>query len=239
MLEIRNLSVRVGSKTILNDISLSISKGQTLVLFGPNGSGKSTLIKAIMGFEGYNITKGEIFFKDKKINNLAIEERVKLGLGVMYQHPPNIRGVRLGQIASFLSTDENKIQALAERFDLKGHLERDINLGFSGGEMKRSEMFQLLIQAPDLLLLDEPESGVDLENISVMGQALNEYLKQPEKSALMITHTGYILDYVKAENGCVMIDGKFWCAGSPKEMFESIRAGGYDKCRECECPKKS
>jgi Fe-S cluster assembly ATP-binding protein len=233
MLEINDLSVRVGKKIILKDINFSISKGVPAVLFGPNGSGKSTLLKAIMGFEGYTVVKGDIIFKGKRINDMLTEERVKMGMGIMYQHPPQIRGVKLAQIADFLSGDQKLIGGLTERLSLTGHMDRDINLGFSGGEMKRSEMFQILLQDPDLLLLDEPESGVDLENISLMGTVLNEFLKKPGKSALMITHTGYILDYVKSENGCVMIEGKLWCVGNPKEMFESIRKFGYDKCKEC------
>jgi len=233
MLEVNNLSVQVGSKTILKDINLNIKKDVPAVLFGPNGSGKSTFLRAIMGFEGYKVTKGDIIFKGERINDKSIEERVKMGLGIMYQHPPQIRGVKLAQITHFLSQDQKHITALATRLSLTEHMERDINMGFSGGEMKRSELFQILLQDPDLLLLDEPESGVDLENISIMGKVLNEFLKTPGKSALMITHTGYILDYVHSENGCVMIDGKLWCVGNPKEMFVSIRKFGYDKCKEC------
>jgi Fe-S cluster assembly ATP-binding protein len=233
MLEVNDLSVQIGTKIILKDINLSIKRNVPAVLFGPNGSGKSTFLKAIMGFEGYKIVKGDIIFKGKKINDMLTEERVKMGMGIMYQHPPQIRGVKLSQIAQFLSDDQKHISELTARLSLAGHMERDINLGFSGGEMKRSELFQILLQDPDLLLLDEPESGVDLENISIMGTVLNEFLKKPGKSALMITHTGYILDYVKSENGCVMIEGKLWCVGNPKEMFESIRKFGYDKCKEC------
>jgi Fe-S cluster assembly ATP-binding protein len=233
MLEIVNLSVQVGNKLILEEINLSVKRDVPAVLFGPNGSGKSTLLKTIMGFDGYHIKKGEIVFKGKKINDLAIEDRVKMGLGIMYQHPPKITGVKLLQIAQVLTKDEKKIQEFAERLSLKDLLVRDINMGFSGGEMKRSELFQMIMQDPDFLLLDEPESGVDIENISIMGKALNEYLKQSGKSALMITHTGYILDFVKSENGCVMIEGRLWCIGNPKEMFQSIRKFGYEKCKEC------
>lgn len=238
MLNVRNLSVRVGGKTILRDINLEIRKGQILVLFGPNGSGKTTLIKTIMGFSGYEIENGEILFGGEKLNGIPIEERVKRGIGIMYQHPPKIRGVKLSQVAQFLSQDTSLIQGLAEKLSLKEHLDREINLNFSGGEMKRSELFQMLLQKPELLLLDEPESGVDLENISIMGGVLNEYLKEKDKSALIITHTGYILDYIKAKKGCVMIEGKLWCLGSPKEMFESIKKEGYEKCRECHEPKR-
>lgn len=238
MLEVRNLSVEIGAKEILKDISLVINKGEIAVLFGPNGSGKSTLLKMIMGLSGYNKTAGEIILKGRKIDGLSTDERVKLGLGIMYQHPPKIRGVKLNQIVSFLSKNQKEIEDLSERLSLKEHLNRDINLGFSGGEMKRSELLQIILQDPDLLLLDEPESGVDLENISIMGDVLNNYLKKENKSALIITHTGYILDYIKAKRGCVMINGKLWCVGSPKEMFESIRKSGYEKCKECHEPER-
>ena len=239
MLEVNNLSVEVGQKLILKDVTMSIPKGEVLILFGPNGSGKSTFIKSIMGFAGFTPIKGEIIFKGKNIETLATEQRVKLGLGIMFQHPPKIRGVKLQQIASFLCKDQKRIEELAVKLSLQDHLNRDINLGFSGGEMKRSELFQLILQDPDLLFLDEPESGVDLENICIMGQVLNEYLKQGNKSALIITHTGYILDYIDSKNGCVMMDGKFWCVGEPKEMFKSIRESGYEKCKVCACPQKS
>ncbi|MFH1441468.1 MAG: ATP-binding cassette domain-containing protein [Candidatus Omnitrophota bacterium] len=238
MLEINNLTVEASGKIILKNITFDIKEGDIAILFGPNGSGKSTLIKAIMGFSGYKIKDGEIIYRGKKINNLAIEERVKLGIGIMYQHPPKIRGVKLHQIAEFLSEDQEKIKSMSEKLSLINHLERDVNLDFSGGEMKRSELFQITLQNPELLLLDEPESGVDLENISIMGDVLNEYLKQGGKSAFIITHTGYILDYIKAKRGCVMIDGRLWCVGDPKEMFENIRKDGYEKCKVCHEPQR-
>ncbi len=238
LLEVNNLTVESAEKTILKDITLGIEKGEVAVLFGPNGSGKSTLIKAIMGFGGYNVKSGDILFKGKRINGLSTKERVDSGIGIMYQHPPKIRGVKLGQVADFLSTDARKKEELSQRLSLEGHLGRDINLNFSGGEMKRCELYQLMLQDPDLLLLDEPESGVDLENIALMGEVLNNYLKQGHKSALIITHTGYILDYIKSKKGCVMIGGRLWCVGDPKEMFASIRKQGYEKCKECHEPQR-
>lgn len=233
LLEVNNLSVSIGKKTILREINLAISAGSPAVLFGPNGSGKSTLIKAILGFEGFIVTSGEIIFKGKKINRLPTDERVRLGLGAMFQHPPAIRGVNLAEIAGFFKRDPAVMEKLAGRLSLQEHLRRDVNLGFSGGEMKRSELFQVIMQDPDLLLLDEPESGVDLENIAVMGQVLREFLARPGKSALMITHTGYILEYVRSETGCMMINGRLWCVGNPLAMFEDIKKSGYEKCREC------
>jgi len=233
MLEIKNLTIEVGEKTILKDINLEIEKGDVSILFGPNGSGKTTLMRAVMGFSGYDLKRGEILYNGRKLNGLSIDERVKLGIGIMYQNPPKVRGVRLSQIAEFLSKDKKKINDLAERLSLTEHLSREVNLDFSGGEMKRSELFQILLQDPDLLFLDEPESGVDIENISIMGRVLNEYLKKEGKSAFVVTHTGYIMDYIPAKEGCVMIDGKLWCVGEPREIFESIRESGYEKCKNC------
>lgn len=238
LLEVNNLSVETQNKLILKDINLRIKKDEIAILFGPNGSGKSTLIKTIMGLGGLSIKSGQIVYNGKIINELAAEERVGLGIGIMYQYPPKIRGVKLHQIARFLSKDEKKIMDLADKLSLTNHLDRDINLDFSGGEMKRSELFQILLQNPEFLLLDEPESGVDLENISIMGNALNDYLGQKGKSALIITHTGYIMDYINAKNGCVMMNGSLWCVGSPKEMFENIKKQGYEKCKDCHEPQR-
>ncbi|MFA5429642.1 MAG: ATP-binding cassette domain-containing protein [Candidatus Omnitrophota bacterium] len=234
MLEVKDISVEVSGHLILQGVNMHIRKGEVVVLFGPNGSGKSTLLKAIMGFEGYKVISGEILLGETRIDGLPVEERVKLGLGLMYQHPPQVRGVKLAQVAGRLNGNAGLIKEMSERLSLSSHLSRDINMGFSGGEMKRSELFQLILQDPDLLLLDEPESGVDLENISVMGKVLNGYLKEEGKSALIITHTGYILDYINARKGCVMIDGKMWCVGRPKEIFGNIRERGYDKCMGCD-----
>ena len=239
LLEIRDLSVSIGEKEILKKINCSLSAQDVMILFGPNGSGKSTLIRTVMGVGGFRITSGDILCKGTRINDLPIEERVKLGLGIMYQHPPEIRGVRLRQLARYLCKDEAKIERYAELLSLTGHLDRDVNHGFSGGEMKRSELFQLFLQDPELVLLDEPESGVDLENISIMGKALDGFLQENGRSAFIITHTGYILDYVRAEHGCVMLAGAFQCVGDPKAMFEDIKKGGYEKCTVCPCPQKS
>lgn len=239
LLEIRGLSVAIGKKTILKDIDLSITAGSPAVLFGPNGSGKSTLIKAILGFEGYTVTRGEIRFKGERIDALPTDERVRKGIGIMFQNPPAIRGVTLKEVAGFFHRDREAVAQLAQRLSLSGHLDRDLNLGFSGGEMKRSELFQVILQDPELLLLDEPESGVDLENIAVMGRALREFLAKPGKTALMITHTGYILEYVRSENGCMMINGKLWCVGNPVAMFEDIKRHGYERCMECRYDRRT
>ncbi|MDP8216239.1 MAG: ATP-binding cassette domain-containing protein [Candidatus Kaelpia imicola] len=238
MLEIKNLKVSIEDKDIIKNVSLFLEQDDVMILFGPNGSGKSTLIKTIMGFSGYKLKGGEIIFDSKDLKSLSIDKRVKLGIGIMYQHPPQIRGVRLGRLAEYLSSDKDRIAELSRELSLDQHLEREINMGFSGGEMKRAELFQILLQRPSLLLLDEPESGVDIENISIMGKAINSYLKESHAQALIITHTGYILDYIDVVKSSVMVDGQISCSGKPRDIFKFIQEHGYERCRECKCPSQ-
>jgi len=238
MLEVRNLSVEVGGHAILENINLKIKKGEVLALLGPNGSGKTSLLMAIMGFSNYKITNGEIIFKEKVINKMTIDERARLGIGVMLQKPPAIRGVKTRQIAQMVSKGKFDIEAAAKELDLTDFLNRDVNLNFSGGEIKRSEVFQIMAQAPDLSLFDEPESGVDLENLQLVGKAINKILSRDKdagskKSGLIITHTGFILDYVDVDNGCVLLDKRMHCIGEPKKLLKDIRKYGYQRCVEC------
>jgi Fe-S cluster assembly ATP-binding protein len=242
MLKIKDLSVAVEGKQIIHDINLTIQTGETHVLFGPNGAGKSTLLMAIMGFPKYKVTKGSISFKDKDITGLSVDERARLGIGMSFQRPPVVRGVKTRDMVSACLKgrgDGDAIEKLAERADLQEFLERDINYGFSGGEIKRSELMQLMAQRPELTLLDEPESGVDLVNIALIGEMMNELLEKNCPIAdrrcmgLIITHTGHILDYVNARTGYVMCDGTIGCVGDPHEMLATIREKGYNECIKC------
>jgi Fe-S cluster assembly ATP-binding protein len=242
VLKIENLSVAVEDKQILHNINLNIQNGETHVLFGPNGAGKSTLLMAIMGFPKYLITSGRIFFKDKDITDLSVDERARMGIGMSFQRPPVVRGVTTrDMVAACLKNSDNgdDITKLAEKADLNDFLERDINYGFSGGEIKRSELMQLLAQRPELTLMDEPESGVDLVNIALIGELMNELLEkncpiQERKCmGLIITHTGHILDYVNARTGYIMCDGTIGCTGDPHEMLSTIRERGYGECIRC------
>jgi Fe-S cluster assembly ATP-binding protein len=242
MLEIEDLNVSVEGREILRDVNLGIKTGETHVLFGPNGAGKSTLLAAIMGFPKYRITKGKIVFNGKEITRLPLDERARLGIGISFQRPPVIRGVKtqdmVGACLKGLGNEE-MVNQLADKADLADFLERDINYGFSGGEIKRSELMQLLAQRPQLVLLDEPESGVDLVNISLIGKLINELLEKDcpirdrKCMGLIITHTGYILDYVNARTGYVMCDGMIGCEGDPHEMLATIKEKGYKKCITC------
>ena len=242
MLKIKDLSVAVEDKEIIHDVNLTIKNGETHVLFGPNGAGKSTLLMAIMGFPKYRITKGSISFRGKDITNLGVDARARMGIGLSFQRPPVVRGVKTrDMVAACLQGrgDGDIIGELAGKADLNEFLERDINYGFSGGEIKRSELMQLMAQRPELTLLDEPESGVDLVNIALIGELMNDLLEkncpiQMRKCmGLIITHTGHILDYVNARTGYVMCDGTIGCIGDPHEMLATIREKGYEECIRC------
>jgi Fe-S cluster assembly ATP-binding protein len=242
MLEIVNLSVSVENREILHNVNLLIHTGETHVLFGPNGSGKTTLLMTIMGFPKYRITTGRIVFKGIDITHATVDERARLGIGMSFQRPPVVRGVKTRDMvmASLLErANAETVDLLAKRTDLESFLDRDINYGFSGGEIKRSELMQLLAQRPDLVLLDEPESGVDLENISLIGQLINELLEKESNlrrrtsMGLIITHTGHILDYVNARNGYIMLEGTIGCTGDPHEILAEIKEKGYEECARC------
>ena len=242
MLKIKDLSVAVEDKEIIHDVNMTIHNGETHVLFGPNGAGKSTLLMAIMGFPKYRVTGGSITFKGKDITGLTVDERARLGIGMSFQRPPVVRGVETrDMVAACLRGrgDEETINKLAEKADLSEFLERDINYGFSGGEIKRSELMQLSAQRPELTLLDEPESGVDLVNIALIGELMNELLEKNcpiqyrKCMGLIITHTGHIMDYVNARTGYVMCDGTIGCTGDPHEILATIREKGYEECIKC------
>jgi len=241
-LGIEQLTVEVEGREILHGINLEMRLGETHVLFGPNGSGKTTLLMAIMGFPKYRVTKGRIVFKGQDITMLPLDERARLGIGMSFQRPPVVRGVKTrDMVAACLRGREQKesISQLAEKADLADFLDREINYGFSGGEIKRSELMQLLAQRPTLTLIDEPESGVDLVNIALIGELLNGLLEKecpiPERrcTGLIITHTGHIMDYVNARTGYVMCGGLIGCAGDPHEILATIREKGYQECIAC------
>ena len=235
MLRIENLNVTVAGKEILTDVNLEIKKGERLALLGPNGSGKTSLLMAIMGFSDYKVTRGNIIFRGKCINNLSIDERARLGIGVMFQRPPAIRGIKIRQMVEIIKQGDFDRDKEAGELNLKEFLDRDVNLGLSGGELKRSELLQLLACSPGLSLFDEPESGVDLENIVLVGKIMNRILnKNKDNAGLVITHTGYIFNYVKSDRGCILVNGRIHCIGDPKRILETVEKHGYEWCVKCE-----
>ncbi len=248
MLEIRDLHVCIGDVEVLKGIDLKIEAGETFILFGPNGSGKTTLLMTLMGFANYTVTQGQILFKGQDITHAPMYERARLGIGMSFQRPPTIHGLKTGLLVKMCARErEVDVEDLARKVNFDRFLERDVNAGFSGGEIKRSEMLQLMAQRPDLVLFDEPESGVDLENMALIGQTARQLLdgmppascsmKQQKArcktSGLIITHTGYILEYVNADRGQVMYDGHLCCEARPRDILDHVSKYGYQECLRC------
>jgi Fe-S cluster assembly ATP-binding protein len=243
MLKIEDLTVEVNGKILLHDVNLEVKKGYTNVLFGPNGAGKTALMRTIMGFSEYKVVKGHILFKEEDITVMPVDERARLGLGIMMQRPPDMSGIKLRDLVRVASKGKKDPETLAAKLDMKRFLDRDVNVGFSGGEIKRSELLQLAAQDPSFYLLDEPESGVDLVSIEQVGETikglLDEGINCPGelcergKSALIITHTGQILDYVRADRGYILCNGTVMCSGNPLKMLEEIKKKRYEECVKC------
>lgn len=235
MLKIEDLSVEIAGRKILNHVELSIPKGEIHVLFGPNGSGKTSLIQTILGFSSCKVISGKIRFDGVDITRMPINERVKLGIGIAFQRPPAIRGVKLGGVLrSFVEGKGGARKRLrlaqAMNFPIE-FLNRDLNLGFSGGEIKRSEILQVLAQEPKFVILDEPDSGVDVENLEVIGKTINNFLEG--RSGLIVTHFGHILNYVEADVDHVLIGGRIACSGKSPKVLSQILSEGYKWCEKC------
>lgn len=255
MLIVEDLKVELAGSIILEHIDLEIQPGETHVLFGPNGSGKTSLLMTLMGYPQYKVINGRILFKGRDITHSPINERANLGIGMAYQLPPSVDGLKVRQMVELCAGDSDlEADQLARKVNFEGFLERDVNAGLSGGEIKRSELLQLLAQDPDLMLFDEPESGVDMESISLVGNTISHMLEkdlaiQSDKSlmqqkqertkmGLIITHTGYILDYVSADKGQVLYQGVLSCTTNPREILNCTGKYGYEECVRCLIEKK-
>lgn len=240
-LEVQHLSVAIGRRSIIRDLSLTIRPGEVHVLMGPNGSGKTTLLLAVMGLPDIRVTAGRILVEGRDVTGLGPDERAGLGIALSFQRPPAVRGVTLRSLtARILERREGggpRVGRLAATVSMEECLDRELNVGLSGGELKRSEMLQLLAMEPRLALFDEPESGVDLDNVSVVGEAMRAILgigrDRTPRAGLIVTHTGHILGHVPAHQAHVIIDGSVVCRGLPQVLFEDVRAHGYEGCMTC------
>jgi Fe-S cluster assembly ATP-binding protein len=241
VLEVENLTVKVGSRVVLDGVSLRLKSQETHLLFGPNGSGKTTLINAVMGTLSppQEMVSGRVIFRGEDITGKGVDKRAKLGMFIGFQNPPDITGVKLADILKLclgknvkdtFSEGETK---LIEAFNMTDFLNRDINVGFSGGERKRAEVLQMLFLKPPLILLDEPDSGVDIESLKLVAGEIQRYVEETGSSALIITHKGDILDYIKAKRACVLLEGRLHCFVDPKRIYEDIKRAGYEECVRC------
>ena len=236
-LEIKNLHVEIEGKEILKGINLKLEKGKIHVLMGPNGSGKSTLANVLMGNPKYEITYGEIIFNGKNINNLSPSERAKLGIFLSFQYPQEIEGVTISNFlrTSLNSNNEDKISIMdfKELINEKSKLlklnenfsQRYLNDGFSGGEKKKSEMLQLLTLNPTLAILDETDSGLDIDALRAVANGINKFMSK-DKFVLIITHYKRILELIKPNKVSIMLDGKIVEEGDGK-LVDKLESEGY------------
>ena len=243
MLEVKNLCASVGDTAILKGLNLSLPKGQVHAIMGPNGSGKSTLANALAGKPGYRVTSGQITFCGDDLVAMPPEERARAGIFLSFQHPVEVPGVRLDQFlrAGYNSIkksrgaeelDPIKFDRLLQRktkiVEMDGSMtRRAVNEGFSGGEKKRSEILQMAVLEPKLAVLDEPDSGLDVDALRIVAQGINQ-LRTNDTSLLLVTHYQRILDYVVPDVVHVLVDGKIVRSGD-RELAIEIESNGYDQ----------
>jgi Fe-S cluster assembly ATP-binding protein len=242
MLKIEDLQVEIDGQEIVKGLNLEVGKGEIHAIMGPNGSGKSTLANVLMGHPRYEVTGGSVTFQGEDIFELEPDERAKLGMFLAFQYPSEVPGV---SVANFLRTAVNSVREeelspmemyrlLQEKMSIMQmdpkFAERYLNEGFSGGEKKRNEILQMLMLDPKLAIMDETDSGLDIDALQVVARGVNE-LRGPEFSAVIITHYQRILRYIEPDHVHVMLDGRLVTSGG-KELAEELEEKGYDWVRQ-------
>jgi Fe-S cluster assembly ATP-binding protein len=237
-LEIRDLHVEADGTEILRGVTLDLDRGRTIALMGPNGSGKSTLAYAIAGHPAYDVTGGTITWKGTALNELSPDERARLGVFLAMQYPVEVPGV---SVTNFLRTALNAVseeevpvrdfmtRLKAEMADLEvdpSFLQRSVNEGFSGGEKKRFEILQMALLKPQLAVLDETDSGLDVDALRIVSQGVDR-LRNPELGILIITHYTRILRYIRPDEVHVMFEGRVVASGGP-ELADQLEEHGYE-----------
>jgi Fe-S cluster assembly ATP-binding protein len=241
LLEIKNLHVAVGGKKILNGITLTLDAGEVHAVMGPNGTGKSTLSNVIAGREGYDVTEGEVLLDGKDVFAMAADERARAGIFLAFQYPVEIPGVTTSAFLKtainakrraegkpeidameFLKLVRAKTKALNMPDDM---IKRALNVGFSGGEKKRAEVLQMTLLEPRVAILDETDSGLDIDALKIVSDGVNS-LRSPERAFLIITHYQRLLDYVVPDHVHVLVGGRVVASGG-KELAHQLEAEGY------------
>lgn len=238
-LKIENLTVEVENKVILNEFNLEIKSGEIHAIMGPNGTGKSTLSKVIMGDSNYKVINGSIYFDDKLINNLTVDERAQLGIFLGMQMPLEIDGVTNADfLRSALSNKEGKnfnlmtfikeLNQTVEKLNMdKEMIHRSVNKGFSGGERKKNEILQMYMLKPNTVILDEIDSGLDVDSLKIVGKNVMDYYYKSNCSILLITHYQRLLDYIKPNYVHIMKNGKIIKSGD-SSLVKLIEEKGYE-----------
>jgi len=246
MLEIKNLETRIGDSDILRGLSLSIKAGEVHAIMGPNGSGKSTLAQVIAGHEDYIVTAGSVSYNDKDLLELAPEERAREGIFLGFQYPVEIPGVNNAYLLKAAVNAKRKHQGLdevdafeflkiaREKMAVLGmdpkFLNRGVNEGFSGGEKKRNEILQMAMLEPQLAILDETDSGLDIDALKAVADGVNA-LRSPERAIILVTHYQRLLDYVQPDYVHVLSAGRIVKSGD-KSLALELEEKGYDWLRE-------
>ena len=244
-LEIKNLKVMIEDKIILDDFNLTINSGEIHAIMGPNGTGKSTLSKVIMGDTNYKVLNGSIYFDGKLINNLQVDERARLGIFLGMQLPLEIEGVTNADfLRTALHTKEQEnfklfefVKELNKNVDKlkmdKDMIHRGINKGFSGGERKKNEILQMYMLKPSLVILDEIDSGLDVDSLKIVGDNVMDYYKKENPGVLLITHYHRLLDYIIPTHIHIMVDGKIIKTGNIS-LAKLVEEKGYDFIKNSE-----
>jgi Fe-S cluster assembly ATP-binding protein len=241
LLEVEDLHVSVEKKELLKGVELNVDKGEVVAVMGHNASGKTTLALTLAGFPQYTVTRGKIIFNGEDITYKTIDERARVGMALAFQSPPAIRGIKLGNIISLAGgvnpwtpkpgDDPDLPQKMLEKVNLDPslYINRELNVGFSGGERKRSELAQIFAMRPKLMILDEPDSGVDIDSLRVVGKSLGDYITSYGCTVIIITHHRHILQYLKPTRVHVMSGGRIVLTGSYDELIPKIEAMGYEQ----------
>ncbi len=242
MLKIENLHVEVDGNEIVKGLDLEVGRGELHAIMGPNGSGKSTLANVLMGHPRYEVTEGSVTFEGEDVLELEPDERAKMGMFLAFQYPSEVPGV---SVSNFLRTAVNSVREeelspmemyrlLQEKMAIMQmdpkFAERYLNEGFSGGEKKRNEILQMLMLEPKLAIMDETDSGLDIDALQVVAKGVNE-MRGPEFSAVVITHYQRILRYIEPDRVHVMLNGRIVTSGG-KELAEDLEEKGYDWVRQ-------
>jgi Fe-S cluster assembly ATP-binding protein len=230
MLEIKNLCANVDGKPILKGLTLTIERGQIHAIMGPNGAGKSTLAKILAGHPAYEVTSGEIWFKGQDLLEMDPETRARTGLFMSFQYPLEINGVTNRQFleaAMKAQGKEGKIEEKMEELEIRPEfLDRNINEGFSGGEKKRNEILQMALFDPDMSILDETDSGLDIDAMRIVAKGVNA-MRRRDNALLIITHYQRLLDYIRPDFVHVLADGKIVRTGGAELALE-LEEKGYE-----------
>lgn len=224
----------VGGRVIVKSASLTLKENTVLFLLGPNGSGKSTLLKAIVGYPGLEVLMGSIVYEEEDITSKPMEYRVSRGLTLAHQIPPKLTGVRIRQLLEAICKRTNcDPLEVAGDLEIKHLLDREFGKGFSGGELKRAEIAMLLAQRPKLPLIDEPDSGVDVDSIEVIASAIRKIISNTSsKSAIIVTHSAQISKYITPTETCIMISGEVKTCSGPELLGEVFEHGFRELVRE-------